>query len=156
MTVPGAPIAALLPSWQLSLEDRGLSPNTLAVYLRTGQLFAAWLAEGGLPADTEGVDAPHVRAFLAYEAGRTSAISAHQHFRNLRVLFRWLAKEDERAGPNPMERVEPPKTTAKVKPALTEEQLAALLRACEGQGFEDRRDTAIIRVFIDTGVCVSC
>jgi hypothetical protein len=33
MTGPGAP---LLPSWELSLTERDLSPKTLEVYLRTG------------------------------------------------------------------------------------------------------------------------
>jgi site-specific recombinase XerD len=151
----GAPIAALLPSWELSLSERDLSANTLAVYLRTGRLFTQWLTAQGLPVTTEAVTAGHVRAFLAYEAKRTSPISAHQHFRNLRVLFRWLAREGERQAPDPMARVEPPKTTGKVKGVLAEGQLAALLKACDGQGFEDRRDTAIVRVFIDTGVRVS-
>ena len=31
------------------------------------------------------------------------------------------------------------------------DQLAALLKACEGNGFEERRDMAIIRLLIDTG-----
>jgi site-specific recombinase XerD len=148
-------IAALLPSWELSLDEQRLSPKTCYVYLRTGRLLTAWLAERGLPADTEGVGAAHIRAFLAYEADRTSAISAHQHFRNLRVLFKWLIREGERTAPDPMPRVEPPKAARKVKGVLAEAQLAALLRACEGQGFEERRDTAIIRIFIDTGVRVS-
>lgn len=154
-TVPE--LAALLPSWQLSLEDpgRNLSDRTVEVYMRTGAQFTRYLAEHGLPADAESIDAPHIRAFLAAEVERTSAVSAHQHFRNLRVLFKWLAREGEREAPNPMERVDPPKTTRKVKPILAEAQLAALLRGCEGAGFEQRRDAAIIRIFIDTGVRVS-
>lgn len=152
---PGVPIAALLPSWELSLDERQLSANTVYVYLKTGRQLTAWLEAHGLPATTETVAAGHIRAFLAAEAKRTSPVSAHQHYRNLRVLFRWLAAEGEREAPDPMTRVAPPKTTGKVKGVLTEAQLAALLKACEGQGFEDRRDTAIIRVFIDTGVRVS-
>ena len=155
MPQTGAPIAAMLSSWDLSLGERDLSEKTRFVYMRTGQLFARYLAEHRLPDDTENVDAPHIRAFLAYEAERTSAISAHQHYRNLRVLFKWLAKEGEREAPSPMTRVDPPKTTAKIKPGLSEAQLTALLRVCEGQGFEDRRDTAILRIFIDTGMRVS-
>jgi site-specific recombinase XerD len=155
MPETGAPIAALLPSWELSLTERDLSPNTLVIYLRTGRQFTAWLEASGHPADTEGVGAEHIRAFLAAERDRTSAISAHQHFRNLRVLFRWLAKEGEREAPDPMTRVEPPQTHRKVKPILAEGELAALLKACDGKSFEDRRDTAIVRVFIDTGVRVS-
>ena len=53
----GAPLASLLPSWELSLADRDLSPKTIEVYMRTGRQFTAWLAAGGHPADTEGVSA---------------------------------------------------------------------------------------------------
>lgn len=155
MPARGARIADLLPSWQLSLEDRGLSPDTIAVYLRTGRLLARWLADSGLPDDTEGIAAEHIRGFLAFEADRTSAISAHQHFRNCRVLLKWLIREGEREAPDPMARVDAPKTTRRIKPVLDGGNLAALLRACEGQGFEARRDTAVIRVFVDTGVRVS-
>lgn len=151
----GVPVASLLSSWELSLGDRDLSAKTVEVYMRTGRQFAAWLAANGLPEDTEGISGEHVRAFLGAEIARTSAISAHQHFRNLRVLFKWIIREGEREGPDPMARVDPPKTARKLKPILAEEQLAALLKACEGNGFEARRDTAIIRVFIDSGVRVS-
>lgn len=54
-----------------------------------------------------------------------------------------------------MERVDEPRIARKVKPILRAEQLAALLKACSGATFEDRRDTAIIRVLIDSGVRVS-
>jgi site-specific recombinase XerD len=151
----GAPLADLLPSWELSLAERQLSKRTIEVYQRTGHQLVAFLAEHGLPADTEGIDAPHLRAFLAAEATRTSAISAHQHYRNLRVLFKWLIREDERENPDPMLRVDPPRTTQKIKPLLSEDDLTALLRTCEGKTFEQRRDMAILRVLIDTGGRVS-
>jgi site-specific recombinase XerD len=163
-TPPGARIADLLPSWELSLDDRGLEQNTIDIYLRTGRQLAGWLGASGLPADTEGITAAHLRAFLAAERDRTSAISAHQHYRNLRVLFRWLASEGERLEPDPMPLVGPPKVTRKVKPMLAESQLLALLRTCQGTPriagrtvtpFEQRRDEAILRIFIDTGVRVS-
>ncbi len=151
----GPPLSALATSFELSLEERGLSDRTLESYQRTLTQFTSYLAEHDLPADTEGVDAPHIRAFLAAETTRTSAVSAHQHYRNLRVLFKWLVQEGERTGPDPMPRVQPPKVTAKIKPTLSDDDLAKLLQAAEGPAFEARRDTAILRVLIDSGVRVS-
>lgn len=159
-----ARLSALLPSWELSLAERDLSPKTVEVYKRTGQQLAAWLAAQALPDRVGEIRAAHLRAFIAAETERTSAVSSHQHFRNLRVLFKWLVTEDEMPGPSPMDKVKPPVVTRKVKPILAESQLAALLRTCEGTPvslgrqlsvFEQRRDVAILRVMIDTGVRVS-
>jgi integrase/recombinase XerC len=36
-------------------------------------------------------------------------------------------------------------------PVLIDDQLRAILAICKGKTFVDRRDTAIIRLFIDTG-----
>jgi site-specific recombinase XerD len=151
----GALFTALADSFILSLEERQLSVRTVEAYRRTLTQFTGYLAEHGLPADTEGVDAPHIRAFLAAEAKRTSAVSAHQHFRNLRVLFKWLVKEGERTGPDPMPRVQAPKVSAKIKPVLSDDDLAKLLKLADGPTFEKRRDTAIMRILIDSGIRVS-
>jgi site-specific recombinase XerD len=147
-----APLASLLPSFVLSLEQRQLSARTLEVYERTGRQFTQWLEASHLPSDADGISAEHVRAFLAAEVARTSAVSAHQHYRNLCVIFKWLIREDERQAPDPMPKVDPPKVSVKLKGVLADEQLAALLRGCEGNTFEQRRDMAIIRIFIDSGV----
>jgi site-specific recombinase XerD len=151
----GVPLASLLPSWQLSLQESNRSPKTVLSYLGTADRLIRYLKDHELPDDTERIDAPHLRAFLLAEAERTSPVSAAVHFRNLRVLFGWLGREGERAGPNPMARVDAPKVSRKVKESLTTAQLAALLKACGGGDFESRRDTAMIRVLIDSGVRVS-
>lgn len=148
-------LETLVDSWTLSLDERNLSDRTLQIYQRTARALLDYLGEHGIPSDPDAIEPAHLRAFLAAEVHRTSAVSAHQHYRNLRVLFRWLVKEGERSEDNPMLRVDPPAVTTKIKPSLREEQLLALLKTCEGNGFEQRRDTAIIRVFIDTGVRVS-
>jgi site-specific recombinase XerD len=90
----GAPLAGMLPSRERSLAGRQLSPRTIEAYVhRTGREFVEYLAEHGLPDDTEGVDAESVRAFLTAEVERTSAVSANQHYRNLRCFFKWLIRE---------------------------------------------------------------
>lgn len=152
---PGAPLAALLPSWELSLAERDLSDRTVEVYMRTGNQLASWLESNGHPSRVNEIDAPQLRAFLGAETKRTSAVSAHQHYRNLRVLFGWLIRENERTEPDPMTRVDPPNVTKKVKPILGDDALAKLLKTAEGTTFTDRRDMAILRIFIDTGARVS-
>jgi site-specific recombinase XerD len=152
---PGVPISTLLPSWQLSLQESNRSPKTVLSCLGTAERLVRYLKDHDMPDDTEGIDAPHLRAFLLGEAERTSPVSAAVHFRNLRVMFNWLEREGERTGPNPMTRVDEPKAPRKVKKSLTDDQLTVLLKTCSGADFEARRDTAMIRVLIDSGVRVS-
>jgi site-specific recombinase XerD len=151
----GVNLAAFVTSWQLSLEAAGKSPKTVRSYTDSVKALQAFLTAQGMPTDVEEVDTEHLRAFLLAEERRTSAPSAAVHFRNLRVFFGWLAREGERTNPNPMTRVEKPKVTKKAKPFFEDEELARLLKTCQGVSFQDRRDHAIMRVLIDTGMRVS-
>lgn len=151
----GPPLTTFIASWQLALEAAAKSPQTVRGYADSVRWLCKFLAEHDMPADVEGVDAPHIRAYLLGEEQRTSAVSAAHHFRNIRVFFGWLATEGERENPNPMDRVEAPKVTKKAKAFFTDEELTRLLKTCSGSSFVDRRDTAIMRIFIDTGIRVS-
>jgi site-specific recombinase XerD len=151
----GPPITAFVTSWQLALEAAAKSPRTIRSYLDSVRALHAFLTAQSLPSDVEGIEAEHLRAFLLGEEQRTSAVSAAVHFRNLRVFFGWLAHEEERSNPNPMRRIEGPKVNKKAKPFFDDDELARLLKTCQGSSFADRRDTAILRVLIDTGLRVS-
>ncbi len=50
--------------------------------------------------------------------------------------------------------MKPPHVPEEPVPILRPEELKRLLAACEGKGFEDRRDMAIIRLLIDSGMRV--
>jgi site-specific recombinase XerD len=154
-SAPGVPLVGLVPSWELALEAAAKSPRTTRSYLDSVRAFDKFLVAQGMPHQTETVDAEHVRAFLLAEERRTSATSAAVHFRNLRVFFGWLAREGERIEPNPMDRVEGPKVTKKAKDYFTDEDLTKLLKTCSGNSFVERRDTALMRVLMDTGMRVS-
>ena len=151
----GPPLSTFVESWQLALEAAAKSPRTVRSYTDSVRALYRFLVDRDMPADVEGVDASHIRAFLLAEEQRTSAASAAVHFRNLRVFFGWLASEEERENSNPMDRVEGPKVTKKAKAFFTDEELTRLLKTCHGSTFVDRRDTAIMRILIDTGLRVS-
>ena len=51
-----------------------------------------------------------------------------------------------------MGRMRPAAVPEQSVPILTDEQLTALLAACKGNSFNNRRDAAIVRLFLDTGV----
>jgi len=56
---------------------------------------------------------------------------------------------------SPMINMRRPHVPEEPPPVLTEDDLRALLKTCNGLGFEDRRDAAIIRLFVDSGMRVS-
>jgi site-specific recombinase XerD len=151
----GVGIAAFVTSWHLALEAAGKSSKTVRSYLDSVKALQRFLEAQGMPTDVEEVDAEHLRAFILAEEKRTSAASASVHFRNLRVYFGWLAREGERTNANPMDRVDKPKVTKKAKQFFDDAELTALLKTCQGATFADRRDTAIFRILIDTGMRVS-
>src|SRR6266702_5891122 len=109
----GPALSTFIASWQLALEAAAKSSRTVRSYTDSGRAFCRFLADQGMPVSVEDVDASHVRAFLLAEEQRTSAASAAVHFRNIRVFFGWLASEGERENPNPMDRVEAPRSEAR-------------------------------------------
>jgi integrase/recombinase XerC len=87
--------------------------------------------------------------FLGEILRRRSANTAATRYKVLRVLYRWLAEEEEL--PNPMARMKPPIVPEQPIPIVPADGLRRLLAACAGKGFEARRDTAIIMLLLDTG-----
>jgi integrase len=65
------------------------------------------------------------------------------------VLYRWLEEEED--VPNSMEKMRPPIQPEQPVPVIPPDGLRRLLKACEGKGFEARRDTALIMLLLDTG-----
>jgi integrase len=69
----------------------------------------------------------------------------------LQQLFKWLEEEGgiERS---PMARISPPAVPERAVPILTDAELKRLLDAVKGTDFAARRDTAVMRLLIDTGI----
>ena len=51
-----------------------------------------------------------------------------------------------------MAKMRPPKIPEKPVPVLSDDQVRLLLADCSGKDFRNRRDCAIIRLFLDTGM----
>jgi site-specific recombinase XerD len=49
-----------------------------------------------------------------------------------------------------MRSMRPPQIPEILVPALSEDDIKSLLKSCEGRSFEDRRDLALIRLFVTT------
>jgi site-specific recombinase XerD len=144
-------ITVLLPSWRLHLEASNLSPRTIRAYTDDGALFAAFLASKGMPTAVRSIRREHVEAFIVAELERTAPASAATRYRSLQRLFNWLDEEGE-IDASPMIKMRPPKIPEAPVPVLSDDQVRLLLADCSGKEFRNRRDCAIIRLFLDTGM----
>ncbi|MGZ6957333.1 MAG: tyrosine-type recombinase/integrase, partial [Acidimicrobiia bacterium] len=150
-TLIGDDVRLLLPSWQLTLRAEGKSPRTIEAYLSAGNQLVAFLTQNGMPMGASAIAREHVEAFLVDLRERTSPGTTATRFRGLQQLFRWLVDEGE-IRESPMRNMRPPQTPAPPVDVLTDDQLMDLLGTCMSRSFDDRRDHAILRLFIDTGM----
>ena len=134
----------LAVSWARSLTARNLSPNTISSYLLSLRLLTEFC-----DVDPAEMRREHVEKFIAHSLETRSVNTAGVRYRSLAQFFNWLVAEDE-AESHPMSRMSAPVAPEVPIPVVDDETLRRLLRATEGKGFYERRDTAIIRLFIDT------
>lgn len=127
----------------------------MVIYAQSVRFFADWLAARGRPATLDELTRHAIAGWLAdlADAGRSTNTLATR-FRGMRRFCRWLVTEGE-LPVSPMEGMEQPKAAPKPVPVLTDEDVAALFKACSGPEFRDRRDTAILRVLFDCGLRIS-
>jgi site-specific recombinase XerD len=140
----------LLPSWRRHLRAENKSERTVQSYLEAAEQFLKYLQTAGGPTGVRDIKQSDIEGFLLSLLERWTPSTAASRYRSLQQLFRWLEDEDLVAK-NPMAKMRPPKVPEQPVPVLSDDQLAGLLKACDGPGFERRRDTAIIRLMIDTG-----
>jgi integrase len=154
------PISGLVDSYARSLRASNRSPATIdRVYLPALLSLETFLRdELGHSTRVGAIRREHVESFLVAlreRPGRKgqpmSAATVSKVYRALRPFFGWLLEEDE-IETDPMARIPRPRVEEKHKTPLTEHDLERILATCSGKTFEERRDTAIIRLLGSTGI----
>lgn len=144
----------LISSFGRSLRASGRAPRTVRAYVDAAERFASFAAEAGFPTDLAGIGSVHVEAFIADQLARHSVSTAATRFRCLQQFFRFAVAEGVLAV-SPMAALSAPKAEARSVSVFTSEELDRLVGVCEGRLFDERRDAAIIWLFIDTGMRLS-
>lgn len=149
---PAPDLLTNLETFRLALEARNRSPMTIKTYGEAVTLFDGWLAREGHPRALKAITASHVEGFIASlgAAGQKSTTQANR-YRSLQQ-FMAFAVEDDQIQVSPMARTKPPKMVIPLIPVFSEDEVRAVSRACEGRGMEALRDTAVLRLFYDTGL----
>lgn len=147
LTIDGA-----ISSYRRHLRAENKSPATLTAYLGALERFNRFVKAQGMPTELVAIRREHLEAFLVDLTERgSSPASVNFYYRSLQPFFRWAVSEDE-LRESPMARMRPPRVPESPPPVLREEDLVKLLKACDGPRFEDRRDTALLRLLLDTGM----
>lgn len=144
-------LTTLVGDFERSLRAANKAPRTIKIYGDSARWLIAFLHEQGMPTAAEEVRREHIEAFTADQLTRFKPATASQRYRALAQFFKWLAEEDEIAV-NPFDRMKSPRVPETAVPVISDDHLRRLLAACEGQGFEHRRDTALVRLLVDCGV----
>lgn len=142
-----AEITELAADWHTHLRAENKSPQTAKAYLDGVRAFLAWCESAGRP---PGLDRHTVSAFTAalLDRGAKPGTARLRQY-GVRLFSAYLAEEglierDELLG------LKPPKLDEPNVPSLSDAELVALIRACEGKTFLDRRDEAIVRLAVET------
>lgn len=147
-------IDAMAASFARYLRASNRSPRTIRTYGEAVEGFSRFLTERGMPRRVDAIRREHVEAYIESILSRWSPATALNRYQGLRQFWAFLL-EDGEISESPMARMKPPKVPEAPPRVLTDDELRALLKAAEGSTFEQRRDTALLRVLIDTGARVS-
>ncbi len=138
-------------SFDRSLRALNRSALTRDQYLMSVGQMVDYFAAQGMPTEAAKVTREHVETFLADFAERHAPATVQTRYKCLRLFFTFLAEEGE-ISRHPMANMRPPAVPEVPVPVLPTVQLDALLKTCTGKDFPERRDHAILRLFVDTGM----
>jgi integrase/recombinase XerC len=140
----------LTASWKRALLAANKSDRTITLYTHAAGQWTAWAEQAHPDLRPGEVRRAHVEEFLIAYAATRQPSTVSLTYRALQQWFGWMVDEDELEA-DPTARMPAPIVPELLPPVLTMEELQALLLACEGRLFQDRRDMAIVRLFIDSG-----
>jgi site-specific recombinase XerD len=149
--VPKLTLEAAWQSFDRALRAEGRSPETRRAYAQSIVQFGAYLSDRGLSSDVTSIDRSDLEGWIISVLETRSPATAATRYRALARLFSWLVEEGELAR-SPMLGMHGPVVPENPPDVLSVVDLRRLMASCKGTTFDERRDAAILRVLIDSGV----
>lgn len=124
------------------------SPETVKAYGDGVRAFIAWCLNNNRPVV---IDRDQLQEFVVdlLDQGAKPATATSRHL-SVRRFSAWLTEEGEQAR-DPVAGLKAPKIDQPVVEPLTEDELRAMLKACKGPEFMNKRDEALLRLMFTTG-----
>ena len=133
-----------------AMRAEHLSESTIYAYGGAVVGFGQWLMDHDYPTDIERIEARHIEEWIGHLLETRAPATAHQRWRGIQRFFNWYASRDDDFR-SPMRKLRPPRLPRRHPRVLELDAVRAVLATCQGKGFEDRRDNALIRLLFDTG-----
>lgn len=149
--VPRLTLEAAWTSFDRSLRAEGRSAQTRRAYAQSVVQFGVYLSDRGIADCVAEIDRADVESWIISILEARKPATAATRYRALARLFSWLVSEGE-IPRSPMEGMHGPVVPDNPPAVLSLDDLRRLMAVCKGTSFDDRRDAAILRVLIDSGV----
>jgi site-specific recombinase XerD len=141
----------LADSFIRALRAENMAKRTIETYSESIHQFSIYLIKNGIQPHPANIARYQVEGFINELLSKWKPATANNRYRGLQRYFRWLMDEGE-INLNPMEKMKPPRIPETPPDVLSDADIAAVLKVCEGHDFVSRRDMTIIRLLIDTGL----
>ena len=143
-------IRRALTSFDLALRAQNKSPGTVSLYSLAVRQLIDHLEKQGRVCDVGEITRDDLNAYLAGLHEKFKPSTVDTRYRSLQAFFKFLTEEEE-IPESPMRNMRPPHIPEILVPILSENDIKLLLNKCTGRSFEERRDYALIRLFLATG-----
>lgn len=145
----------LIDSFFIALRAAHRSEKTEKAYRLGIEQYIDWCVANNAPV---AIVRSQVQAWMADMHDRGLAPNTvAQRLAGVRQLSKWMADPNEGGvlDADPLLRLNAPKVDTPITPVLTSDELKAMLKACQGAEFRDRRDEAMVRLMAETGARVN-
>lgn len=146
-------LVGLIKSFERHLRAANRSPRTIEKYVLAANQLRRFMADHDGPVDVADVKRRDVEAYISFLLERYKPGTALTRYQDLQQFFKWCVDEEE-IPVSPMAKMTPPLLPEVPVPVLDDDELKALLATCTSREFDDLRDQAMLRLFIDTGMRV--
>lgn len=148
------PLRVYREAFLRSLAAENKSPRTIQTYGEAVELLETFLVTKGMPTEPSSITREHLTEWVNDILAHWKASTALNRYRGAFRFFEYLIEAGEIVT-SPMARMKPPRIEDMEVPIVRDDDLKRLLKVCDGRAYRDRRDTALILAFVDTGLRVS-
>lgn len=147
-----------LDSFRRWMDANLRATKTMQGYLLATRHFHHFLVTHALPTQLKQIRQQQIEMWLVSlrsspsASGQPLRISSINNYQGgLKAFFTWCV-EEELVDRSPMARIRKGREDKTPPEILREEDVKKLLKACEGKGFTARRDMALMRLWLATGI----